>query len=79
MATFIEDAAVEFYAGSRGRETPRAVVIEGMRLEVVSVLSRERVLDAASGGTREVWCCGLADGRVATIELLEDGACRVSA
>lgn len=74
----VEGAQVEFYAGFKGRETPRAVVIDGRRRGVTSVLSRQRVLDAASGTMREVWHCGLADGRVATIELLENGACRVS-
>ncbi len=76
--TPIEGARVESYAGYRGQETPRAVLIDGMRLGVMSILSRQRVLDAASGGTREVWRCGLADGRLATIELFEDGAWRVS-
>jgi len=75
----IENASVEFYAGSKGRETPRAVTLDGARLAVVSVLSRKRVFDATGGGTREVWRCGLADGRIVTVELLEDGACRVSA
>jgi hypothetical protein len=79
VTTVIENDPVEFYAGSKGRETPRAVVIDGTRIEVMSVISRKRVLDAASGGIREMWRCRLADGRVATIELLEDGAWRVSA
>jgi hypothetical protein len=74
----IEGARIESYAGYRGQETPRAVVIDGARLEVVSVLSRKRVFDAASGRMREVWRCGLADGRLATVEFLEDGAWRVS-
>jgi len=75
----VEGAQVEFYAGSRGQEKPRAIVIDGTRIEVMSVISRKRVLDAASGGIREMWRCRLADGRVATVELLEDGAWRVSA
>ncbi|HSA96232.1 MAG TPA: hypothetical protein VLJ16_09285 [Acidobacteriota bacterium] len=73
----IECDRVESYAGYRGLETPRAVVVDGKRLEVVSVLSRRRILDRASGRTREVWRCGLADGRIATIELSEDGALRL--
>lgn len=77
MPRTIVPAAVECYAGGKGEETPRAVVLDGRRLEVVAVLSRERVLDAPSGTTRQAWRCRLDDGRTVTVELLEDGACRV--
>lgn len=71
-------AAVEFYAGSRGGETPRAVTIDGLRFEVRSILARERVLDAATGSVRDVWRCRLDDGRVAVVEFSEGGAGRVT-
>jgi len=74
----LADARVEFYAGHRGDETPRAVIIAGRRLAVSRVLDRARVLDAAGGGTRDTWRCRLEDGRMVTIELLPDGATRVS-
>jgi hypothetical protein len=73
-----ERPAVECYSGYRGEETPRAVFIAGKRLDVVAILSRERFLNASSGRTREAWRCRLSDGRVATVELLEAGAWRVS-
>ena len=72
------EATVECYAGYKGEETPRAITIAGVRSEVLSVVSRERVLDPASGVRRDVWRCRLADGREAAIELLEDGTWRVS-
>ena len=67
------DATVEFYAGHRGDETPRAVVIGGRRLEVRQVLDRGRTLDAATGSVRETWRCRLEDGRVVTVDRLESG------
>lgn len=59
---------VEFYAGYRGGETPRAVIIDNVRLEVVEVLLRKRVLDRAGGPVRDIWRCRLGDGREAVIE-----------
>jgi len=70
------DAIVESYAGYKGEETPRAVVLGGRRFAVVRVLSRERVLDPADGSRREVWRCRLDDGRTVSVALLETGAWR---
>lgn len=78
MPRTVVPAAVECYAGHKGEETPRAVVLEGKRLEVVAILSRERILDAPSGTTRLAWRCRLHDGRTVAVEFLEDGAWRVS-
>jgi hypothetical protein len=78
MSRTLAPAAVECYAGHKGEETPRAVALGGKRLEVVAILSRERILDAPSGPTRQVWRCRLDNGRTVTVELLEDGAWRVS-
>lgn len=72
------DTTVEWHAGYKGEETPRAITTAGVRREVRSVLSRQRVLDRAGGSRRDVWRCRLDDGRVVTIELFEDGAWRVS-
>lgn len=78
MSRTLAPAAVECYAGHKGEETPRAVVIGGKRFEVVAVLSRARILDASTGLVRRTWRCCLDDGRTVTVELLEDGAWRVS-
>jgi hypothetical protein len=78
MSPLFEEVSVESYAGYKGEETPRAVVLDGKRFEVVSILSRKRVLDSASGLRRDVWRCRLDDGRAVTVELLENGAWRVS-
>ncbi len=67
------DVIVEFYAGHKRDETPRAVVIGGRRFAVRQVLDRGRILDAATGAIRETWRCLLEDGRMATIERLESG------
>ncbi|MGE5741807.1 MAG: hypothetical protein ACM32H_07175, partial [Candidatus Aminicenantes bacterium RBG_16_66_30] len=73
------EAAVECYAGYKGDETPRALIIGKVRLEIVEILSRRRVLDQTSGLRRDVWRCRLADGRKAVVERLDDGTWRVSA
>jgi len=71
------EAKVEFYAGYKGDETPRAIVLEGRRIKVLSVRARSRVLDAATGSVRETWRCRLDDGRTVIVERLDDGTTRV--
>ncbi len=78
MSPDFKSATVESYSGYRGEETPRALVLDGERFEVAGVLSRKRVLDAATGLRREVWECRLSDGRSVIVERLENGAWRVS-
>jgi hypothetical protein len=70
---------VERYAGYQGDETPRAVMIGQVRLEVVEILLRKRVLDEAGGPIRDIWRCRLADGREVIVERLDDENWRVSA
>lgn len=79
MTAGLEGAKVESYSGYRGEETPRAVVIDAIRLDVVEILLRKRVLDRADGSIGDVWRCRLADGRDVTVERLENGIWRVSA
>jgi len=73
-----EEVKVESYAGYKGEETPRAVVLDGKRFVIASILSRNRVLDSDSGRVREVWRCRLEDGRTMIVERLESGTWRVS-
>jgi len=73
-----KEVKVESYAGYKGEETPRAVILDGTRCEVASVISRERALDRDSGRMRDVWKCRLEDGRTVTVERLERGSWRVS-
>jgi hypothetical protein len=74
----VEEVRVECYAGYKGEETPRAVVLEGKRFEVVKVLSRKRAFDRDNGQVRDTWRCRLEDGRAVAIERLEGGIWRVS-
>ena len=78
MGSTYKEVRVENYAGYKGEETPRAVILDGTRFEVVSILSRKRVLDSDRGRVREVWRCRLEDGRTVTVERLERGSWRVS-
>lgn len=78
MPKDLPGARVEFHSGYKGEEAPRAVILEGRRLEVRGILSRERGLDNASGLVRDIWHCRLEDGRRVTVELFETGERRVS-
>ncbi len=69
-------AVVECYAGHRRDETPRAVMLNGVRSEITAVLSRERIMDNDSREVRERWRCRLDDGRIAVLERLADGTWR---
>lgn len=71
-------AKVEFYAGYRSEETPRAVVMDGVRVEVAEVLERKRRRAAPGIAEESVeeYRCRLADGRVIVLERRPDG-CRV--
>jgi len=79
VSSVFEKVRVESYAGYKGEETPRAVVLDGKRFEVASVISRERALDRDSGRMRDVWKCRLEDGRTVIVERLESGVWRVCA
>lgn len=59
---------VEWYAGYRGEEKPRAVVVGGERIEVVEIISQKRIREKKSGRTREVFECQLATGQRVRIE-----------
>jgi hypothetical protein len=71
-------AEVEFYAGYRSEETPRAVVLGGVRVEVAEVLERKRRRPAPGEAADQVeeYRCRLADGREIVVERRPDG-CRV--
>jgi len=73
-----KEVRVENYAGYKGEETPRAVILDGTRFVIARVLSRKRVLDTVGGRMREIWRCRLEDGRKVTVERLERGSWRVS-
>jgi hypothetical protein len=79
VSSVYKEVSVENYAGYKGEETPRVIVLEGIRHEVVSVLSRKRSLDLAGGGLRDIWRCRLEDGRVVIVERLESGSWRARA
>lgn len=79
MNPVFEEVRVESYAGYKGEETPRAVILDGTRFEVVSVLSRKRSLDSGGACMREIWRCRLEDGRVVIVERLESGSWRARA
>ena len=55
---------VVFYAGYKGRETPRAVQLKDRELKVLEVLERRRVQDACRKTEAEVFTCRLEDRRV---------------
>jgi hypothetical protein len=58
---------IEFHSGYRGAETPRFVILSGIRHGVARVLSRKRVLDQASREVFEVFRCRLDNGRAVSV------------
>lgn len=52
-----EKIRVRFYDGYKIQETPRAVLLGEQEIPIETVISRERVLDARSGKTQEVFTC----------------------
>jgi hydrogenase 3 maturation protease len=55
---------VVFYAGYKGRETPRAVRLKDRELKVLEVLDRRRIQDARRKTEAEVFTCRLEEGQV---------------
>jgi hypothetical protein len=72
-----EPARVECYAGYRGDETPRAIILGGTRFAVAGIISRKRVRDATTGQTAEVFECRLEAGWTISLERSEGGSWRV--
>jgi hypothetical protein len=79
VSSAYKEVNVESYAGYKGEETPRVIVLEGIRHEVMGVLSRKRSLDSGGACMREIWRCCLEDGRVVIVERLESGSWRAYA
>jgi len=63
---------VVFFEGYKGRETPRAVRIEGREIPVESVLARRRVMNASSGEVAEEFTCRL-ENSVVNILVTDEG------
>lgn len=59
---------VEWYAGYRGEEKPRAVVVAGKRIEVSEIIWQKRIRNRQSGRTTEVFLCRLTDGQLVRIK-----------
>jgi hypothetical protein len=49
------DLKVRYHAGYKGGETPRSLLVSGREFPVERVLSRQRVLDAETGATFDVF------------------------
>ena len=72
----VRSVKVEYYAGYRGRETPRRLLIEGRPVPVLEVLSRKRVQDQSTGDRIEVFTLRLPRSRV-TLRVFEDGRAEI--
>ncbi len=55
---------LRFYAGYKGRETPRSVIIGSREFKIDRVLERTRVCDEQTGGTSDVFTCLMGGQRV---------------
>jgi hypothetical protein len=63
---------LRFYAGYKGEEIPKAVIIGSREFVIDKVLSRKRVLDKKSGKTLEVFKCRM-EGKPVVIKVHESG------
>ena len=63
---------VRFYAGYKGEEIPRSVVIGSREFKIDEILSRKRVLDQKSGRRMEIYRCQM-EGEIVEIAKFESG------
>jgi hypothetical protein len=68
---------LRFYAGYKGEEIPRAVVIGSREFVIDEIATRERVLDKKSGKTFEVFKCRM-EGKPVVIKVHESGEWEIS-
>ena len=61
-----------FYAGYKGKETPRSVIIGRREFKIDSILERKRVLDERTKKTCEVFTCTI-EGQRACLVIHESG------
>jgi hypothetical protein len=59
---------VRFYAGYKGEEVPRSVVVGSREFKIDEVLSRKRVLDRKSGRRMEIFRCKMEGERVEIVK-----------
>jgi len=53
----LKNFEVRFYAGYKGKETPRSVFIGDREFRIDKILGRKRVQDVESGEVREEFTC----------------------
>jgi hypothetical protein len=63
---------LRFYAGYKGKETPRSVVIGNREFKIDRVLDRTKVCDEQTGRTSDVFTC-LMEGQKVRITVQESG------
>ena len=60
MNEVTDDFDLQFYAGYRGREIPRAVIIGGQKYPVREILGIRRNQDLVTGERSEIFKCRLS-------------------
>ena len=63
---------VLFYAGYKGQETPRQIILDGRAYPVIRVLSRERQCDSLTGRIQDIFCLQL-ERRIVTVRVDSTG------
>ena len=66
------DLKVLYHAGYKGGETPRSLLVTGREFPVERVLSRQRVLDAETGRTVDVFRIQV-QGKTVVVRRTESG------
>jgi len=68
---------LRFYAGYKGEEIPKSVVIGTTEFIIKEIISRERILDQKSGKMVEVFKCRM-EGEIVKIKVYESGEWEIS-
>jgi hypothetical protein len=68
---------LRFYAGYKGEEIPKAVIIGDREFVIDEITTRERVLDKKSGKRFEVFKCRM-EGKPVIIKVHESGEWEIS-
>lgn len=58
---------IRFFAGYKGKERPKEVIIGDRKLKIEIIYDRKRVLDERTGKTSEVFTCQMEGKRVRLI------------
>jgi hypothetical protein len=67
---------VKFYAGHKGEETPRSVLLDDKEFPIDRILERKKILDQKTGEVRDDYTIKL-EGRIVVLMIFASGECEL--